>query len=94
MIIQLENVILISRNSETVLLLLLDYFGARTNFALPYPSPPYRHKPERNQRKQKIGEPLPEERNCSPRAKAKLDKGKSTRRKLLQITITTPQIHN
>lgn len=40
MIIQLENVILISRNSETVLLLLLllDYFGARTNFALAYPS--------------------------------------------------------
>lgn len=93
MIIQLENVILISRNSETVLLLLLDYFGARTNFALAYPSPSI-DKPERNQRKQKIGEPLPEERNCSPRAKAKLDKGKSTRRKLLQITITTPQIHN
>lgn len=39
MIIQLENVILISQNSETVLLLLLllDYFGARTNFALAYP---------------------------------------------------------
>lgn len=90
MIIQLENVILISRNSETVLflLLLLDYFGARTNFALGYPLARLLETKENR----KIGEPLPEERNCSP-PKQTLDKGK-THEENFQITITTAQIHN
>lgn len=90
MIIQLENVILISQNSKTMLLLLLlllDYFGARTNFALAYPAPQTR---ENN----KDGEPLPEERNCSP--PNQIDKETNTQKheENFQITITTPQIHN
>lgn len=89
MIIQLENVILISRNSETMLLyrLLPDYFGARTNFASAYPSP------QTETWKQKKMENPSRKSEIAPRTRAKLDKGKA-REENFQITITTPQIHN